>query len=189
MGRKSTLQDADLLQRICDAFRAAGYEGATLATLSLATGLQKASLYHRFPGGKEQMAAEVLNMTGEWLGKEVLQPLQGRGTPRARLEGMVARLDQFYEGGRKACLLNLMSQGQPCEGPFDATIHSLMTAWVDALSRLLHEAGIDMPLARSRAEQALISLQGSLIVSRGMGTQRPFQDFLANLPDTLLGPS
>jgi len=50
------ITDAQLTDALTDVFRTYGYEGATLSRISEATGLQRASLYHRFPGGKEAMA-------------------------------------------------------------------------------------------------------------------------------------
>ena len=45
---------------VAEVFRAHGYEGATLSVITEATGLGKGSLYHFFPGGKEELAAAVL---------------------------------------------------------------------------------------------------------------------------------
>ncbi|MEP7000146.1 MAG: helix-turn-helix domain-containing protein, partial [bacterium] len=39
----------EVLDRLLDTFRDRGYEGASLAELSAATGLMKSSLYHYFP--------------------------------------------------------------------------------------------------------------------------------------------
>ena len=49
----------DVLPALTEVFRTHGYEGASLALISRHTGLGKGSLYHFFPGGKEEMAAEV----------------------------------------------------------------------------------------------------------------------------------
>src|SRR5687767_6837809 len=57
---KPVVDRADLLPLLAEVFRSHGYEGATLALISQATGLGKGSLYHFFPGGKAQMAADVL---------------------------------------------------------------------------------------------------------------------------------
>src|ERR1700720_3544465 len=60
MRARSIAERADVLPQLAEVFRAHGYEGATLALISDATGLGKGSLYNFFPGGKEQMAMEVL---------------------------------------------------------------------------------------------------------------------------------
>ena len=50
--------DEDVLAGLTEVFQSKGYEAASLQDLARATGLKKASLYHRFPGGKKQMAEE-----------------------------------------------------------------------------------------------------------------------------------
>ena len=57
----------EVLNRLTKTFRTYGYDGASLAKLSEATGLGPSSLYHYFPGGKEEMAQAVLNHANVWL--------------------------------------------------------------------------------------------------------------------------
>ncbi|TGQ06111.1 helix-turn-helix domain-containing protein, partial [Mesorhizobium sp. M00.F.Ca.ET.217.01.1.1] len=54
--RRIAPERADLPSIIGEVFREHGYEGASLALIGAATGLGKGSLYHFFPGGKEEMA-------------------------------------------------------------------------------------------------------------------------------------
>jgi AcrR family transcriptional regulator len=187
MGRRPLIEDDDLLARLGGVFRDVGYEGATLAMLAAATGLQKASLYHRFPGGKEQMAREVLVDAGAWLERNILAPLREQGDPALRIAAMVQRLDEFYSGGRQACLLNMLSSGRIADGPFTGLIRDVFEAWVGALTAVLIDAGIDRKAARRRADRAIMMLHGSLVFARGVGTTRPFRNFLKSLPEELLG--
>ena len=71
--------DAELIDKISRVFRQHGYEGATMSRLSAATGLERASLYHRFPGGKDEMVAAAAAAGGAWFGEHVLQPLSQPG--------------------------------------------------------------------------------------------------------------
>ena len=50
--RPSKISDEKVFQGLSDVFRRKGYDGASYSDLMKATGLVKASLYHRFPGGK-----------------------------------------------------------------------------------------------------------------------------------------
>lgn len=187
MGRKASIAEDELMARLSAVFRDVGYEGATLTILSEATGLKKASLYHRFPQGKEQMAREVLAHARAWLEAQILVPLASDAAPKERIAKMIEKLDEFYSGGRQACLLNMLSSARIHDGPFTQSIRQIFEAWVGALSAVLIDAGLDDEPARARAERAVILLQGSLVVSRGMGTTRPFRAFLQSLPDELFG--
>ena len=51
---------ADTLPALAVVFRECGYDGASLALIGQHTRLGKGSLYHFFPGGKEEMADAVL---------------------------------------------------------------------------------------------------------------------------------
>src|SRR5690242_957274 len=109
MARPQSVDEEELLSRLASVFRDLGYEGASLSDLSEAAGLQKASLYHRFPGGKQQMAEEVLSSALSWFSEHVLAPLKAEGSAETRVAMVARQLDAFYAGGRKACLLNMLS--------------------------------------------------------------------------------
>ena len=57
---------SEAVQKLVMVFRQHGYEGATLSKISEATGLGRASLYHHFPGGKQEMARAVLESVAAW---------------------------------------------------------------------------------------------------------------------------
>lgn len=186
VARPAKIEDTVLLKRLSDVFRDVGYEGASLAMLAEASGLKKASLYHRFPGGKEQMAGEVMACAQSWLGDHILAPLKSSDPPGARIHVMIRNVNEFYSGGRQACLLNMMSSPRNDRGPFAALIKGAFKAWIKTLSEALVEAGIDQDTARCRAERAVALLQGSLVVARGMDSTRPFRNCLASMERELL---
>lgn len=186
MARPVIVEDSALLGKLSDVFRDVGYDGASLAMLAEATGLKKASLYHRFPGGKEDMARGVMACAEEWLDEHVLVPLQSGDHPAERIRTVIRHLDRFYAGGRQACLLNMLSSPREDRGPLAHRIKNAFKAWIAAFAGVLIEAGFDDVTAHDRAERAVALLQGSLVVSRGMGTTRPFRNGLANLERELL---
>lgn len=187
VGRKLLINDADLIGRLSQAFREHGFEGASLAILSRETGLKKASLYHRFPGGKEQMAQEVLESTRTWLEENVLAALRSDAAPKARIALMIRKLDGLYAGGRQACILNLLSATGVRDGPFAGLVRDIFTAWINGIAGALVEAGLEPAVARRRAERAVTAIQGALVLSHGLGDTGCFRDALRELPDELLG--
>ena len=187
MTRPPRIDDDTLLMRLSRVFRQEGYDAASLGRLATATGLQKASLYHRFPGGKAQMAREVLSAAHRWLDAHVLTPLRGDGPPAARIQAMIAELDRFYEGGTQACLLNILSSPPMGQVPFDDLVRTALEDWAAALATALRDHGLASAEAESRAWRALAQVQGSLVLARGLGTPTPFQDCLARLEGDLLG--
>jgi TetR/AcrR family transcriptional repressor of lmrAB and yxaGH operons len=182
------VSDTDLLDRLGLLFRTRGYDGSSLGDIAAATGLQKSSLYHRFPGGKQQMASEVAGTVGTHFAEEVLAPLSGPGTPHERLTQVAERLDEFYEGGRRSCLLDTLSISDP---GIEATTGLGIAAegWIVALAGVASAEGVGRAEARRRAEDAVAAIEGALVLARVTGNVAPFARSLERLPSLLLGPS
>lgn len=166
-------------------FRQFGYEGSTLSRLSRATGLGRASLYHHFPGGKEEMAAAVLERANQILDQTVLDPLRQDLDPYQRLQHMCRSLSEFYHQGQDACLLAILSLGE-ADDRFHEQVRAAMVVWIEALAQALQAAGLSPSVAQERAEDALMQIQGALVVVRGLGDCRPFRRLMARLPQELL---
>ena len=176
----------DVIGRLTEVFRAVGYEGATLSKLSEATGLQRASLYHRFPGGKKEMAEAVLSRAGDFFQKNILGPLKGPGTPKERLVKMGKQLNAFYLRGNASCLLDTLSFGDGRD-IFESHIKVSFSCWIESIARLVAEATeCSKTTARQRAEDAVIRIQGALVLGRGTGNTKAFQRILRTLPESLL---
>jgi len=175
----------DAVARLIEVFRQYGYEGATLARLSSATGLGKASLYHHFPGGKEEMAAAVLDYLWHKLETGMLAPLRSEGDPSERLQTMARSVDAYYNHGQQACLLAMLALGE-AKGLFQAQIQQALNGWIDSLAGVAVEAGVEAAIARQRAEDAILQIQGALILAKGLGSTAPFQRVLSTLPANLL---
>ena len=185
MARTKSIDDDLLLDRLTEVFRTYGYEGANLGRISDATGLKRASLYHRFPDGKAAMAEAVLDRAAIRVVEEVVAPLRGPGTARERLVAMGVEIHEFYLGGRMSCLLDSMSFGG-VEAGLKGKIESAIGTWVEHIAVLVREAGIDGEEARWRAIDAIIRVQGSLVFARATGDTEPFRRTLATLPDSIL---
>ncbi len=176
--------DDDVLDRLTGVFRDHGYDGASLSRISEATGLQRSSLYHRFPGGKDEMAAAVLRRTREWLEARVLAPLGRTGAPHVRVRAMAERIADFYENGRRSCLLETLSFGGSNDR-IRSAVRQAAEAWIDAMAAVAREAGLAPATARDRAEDALIDIEGALVVSRVAGDTAAFRRVLSRLPGRL----
>lgn len=168
-------------------FRQYGYDGATLSKISQETGLGKASLYHHFPGGKDEMVQVVLEFLESWLDANILQTLGGSGSVHDRLQQMCDRLNELYEGGQQPCLFAILLLGS-ARDVFHAKVKTLFRAWIDAVAKVLIEAGMDRELAKQRGEDAAIAIHGSLILSQALDDPAPFQRVIQRLPNHLCQP-
>lgn len=179
-----TISDRDFIGIALELFRTYGFEGVSLKRLADATGLEKASLYHRYPGGKDEIvmavAAEVVN----WFQSNVFQPLKGQGLPKRRVTQVCESLRSFYGNGAKSCITDVLSiPGGTQE--LKSALKGAMEAWIDAFTGICRESGFPPAAARNRAEEAILRFEGALVVSRVLGDTASFERVLKLLPDLL----
>lgn len=174
-----------VLRSLIEVFREFGFEGASLTRFTERSGLIKASLYHRFPEGKEQMALAALTEVDRIFASHVLAPIDSALPVSERLAIVVERLDEFYEGGVRSCLLETLS-GAGTPGSVKKHVQRTLEFWASKFTQLSKAAGVPAREARVRAEGAIAAIEGALIVSRAQGNNRGFRRSLESLPHRLL---
>jgi TetR/AcrR family transcriptional repressor of lmrAB and yxaGH operons len=158
---------------LMELFRRDGFEGVSMADVARATGIGKSSLYHHFPGGKEEMAAAVMEAVDGWVDENLVAPLRRPGPRGARVEAMLDALAALYDGGAKPCLIASMLVGAEA-GPALPAIRAAVAAWLDALQSALEETGARPEQARAAARDAVARIQGALVLCRALGEREPF---------------
>jgi len=176
-----------VVETLTEVFRELGYEGASLSRLSEATGLKRASLYHRFPGGKQAMALAVLEHVAEAFQDDVLRPLSEQGDPAARVTRMGERLRSFYADGRLSCLLDTLSVGD-ADPAVAEYLGALARGWIAAMQAVALEAGVPKQDALRRAADAFAAVEGALVLARATGDRSGFERAIASLPERLTAP-
>jgi AcrR family transcriptional regulator len=151
---------------LAEVFRELGYEGATLSRITARTGIGKGSLYHFFPGGKEEMAAAVLAEVDRWFEEFIYEPLR-RDEPSAAIDAMWRGVDDYFRSGARICLVGAFALDGTRER-FSAGIDSYFRRWVDALAGALVRGGHAKTRAGDHAEAAVLGIQGALVLSRAV---------------------
>jgi AcrR family transcriptional regulator len=181
------MSKSDMLDRLMDLFRKKGFDGASVSDISESTGLGKSSLYHHFPDGKEEMALQVLARLEEELERTLFEPMRSSGTPKQKLDRMLDGLDAFYEGGKKACLLERLTASVDVNR-FRKPLRRAFSAWIDAVEELGVEAGLPRAVARLRAEDLVVRIEGALVVTAGAGSTGVFARVIRDLRESVLAP-
>ena len=170
---------AVLLSQLGEVFRAHGYEGASLALITQATGFGKGSLYNLFPGGKAQMAAEVLGSIDDWFEREVFAPLRNDRSGEG-IDRMYEAVDRYFECGGRVCLVGVFALGS-ARDTFGKKLRSYFVAWEEALVAALRHQGLTSTQARDRAEEILLGIQGALVLARAKADRGVFGRALKRL--------
>lgn len=171
--RAGPLSREAIVVLLMDLFRRNGFEGVSMADVAKATGIGKSSLYHHFPGGKDEMAAAVMAAVKTWVDDNLVAPLTAPGSRAARIDAMLANVASLYDGGDKPCIIASMMVGAEA-GPVLPAIRAAVSAWLNALQGALEQTGAPSDAARDAARDAVARIQGSLLLCRALGERAPF---------------
>ncbi|MEO6920407.1 MAG: TetR/AcrR family transcriptional regulator, partial [Collimonas sp.] len=132
----------DVVPLLAEVFRIYGFEGASLARITEGTKLGKGSIYHFFPGGKEEMAAAVLSEIDAWFRSHVFVPLRESADAESAIDAMFREVGRYFLSGRKVCLVGVFALGNERDR-FAETVKGYFVEWVAALEAALLRDGKD----------------------------------------------
>jgi AcrR family transcriptional regulator len=167
-------------ERIVDAsaelFRRQGYTGTGVKQIVAAASAPFGSLYHFFPGGKEQLGEEVIRWSGEMY-------LQLFVTIAREAGDVVSAVRDFFAGAAEtlretdyadACpIATIALEVASTNEPMRQATADVFESWVSALTEFFAGAGIDPTRARELAFSMLSLLEGAFVFSRAMRSTEP----------------
>ena len=180
--RPKKVEEQELLLKLMSVLRKKGYDGSSLSVLAEASGLQKASLYHRFPGGKKAITDAVLDFADVWVKSNIYDVLANSTVdPKKRLKQIIKTIGKdLYDNGHEMCLLRALSM-DASHGLFGYKIKNSMKMWIEAFTLLGIDFKLSKEIATSKAFQVLVNIQGGLVVSESLGSIDPFQATLKSI--------
>jgi AcrR family transcriptional regulator len=171
-----------ILDTTAELFRRYGYTGTGLKQIVADANAPFGSIYHFFPGGKEQLGEEVIRRAGQMyfeLFEAIVDPAPDPVTGiRDFFAGAAAVLRETDYAD--ACpiatvALEVASRNEPLR---KATA-DVFNGWITGASARLTEAGIDRATARELAIFIIAALEGAFVLSRAMRSTEPVEQAAA----------
>ncbi|WP_062115616.1 TetR/AcrR family transcriptional regulator [Aureimonas sp. AU40] len=178
---------ADSLAPLAEVFRRYGYEGASLALIGKATGLGKGSLYHFFPGGKDEMLSAVLAEIEVWFERHIFAPLESEAAAGQASEAMFDAVSDYFRSGRRVCLMGTLALGEGRDR-FALAIARYFARWIEALANALRREGSGEEEALLLAEETVAGIQGAIVLARALDQPAVFERALAQWRERLRRP-
>ena len=140
--RPQKITEELLTERMLEILRSRGYDGSSLQELAVAGDLKKASLYHRYPGGKQNLVQSVLDHYTSLLQERVFKVLKSKKKkPKKRLSIAMQNIMELYQDGSANCLHRALSM-ESGKDLFGDQIRQNCLDWMDAFASLGKDLGI-----------------------------------------------
>jgi AcrR family transcriptional regulator len=158
-----------LLAATNESFRRRGYNGTSVKDVTSAAQAPTGSLYHFFPGGKDDLTAAVITTSGAAY-RELFEAIADEASSPA------ATITDFFDAA--ATVLEETDFIDPCpigtvarevastNEPLRLATAQVLASWIDAATSRLAQAGIAPDDARTLATAIVAALEGSFVLAR-----------------------
>jgi AcrR family transcriptional regulator len=172
----------DTRERILDASRGLfarhGYAGTGIKQILAEADAAFASLYHFFPGGKDQLAAEAIRTSGAMYQHLVESVLDAA-------PDMVTGISDCFAGAAEtlratgyadACpIATVALEVASTNETLRQATADVFASWITALTRRIMSAGVDEAAATELAISAIALLEGAFVLSRALRSTEPMK--------------
>jgi AcrR family transcriptional regulator len=159
-------------------FRRHGYTGTGLKQIVSDAEAPFGSLYHFFPGGKEQLGEEVIRLSGRFylqLWRSIFEPAPD----------VVAAVDDFFAGAAQtlrdtdyadACpIATVALEVASTNEQLRKATADVFESWIDEVTERFVGAGIRRAKARELGVSLLAGLEGAFVLSRALRSTEPLE--------------
>jgi len=162
-------------------FRERGVAATSMRDIVEHGGAPRGSIYHHFPGGKQQLALEATEFAGDFIAS-LLDALT--------TEGPAAAVDKYVGYWRSALTDKDFQDGCPVASAAlsgDETPEARDAAgrafgrWEGALASAIAARGVPADRARSLATLAIAAVEGALVMARAQRSDEPLRAVAAEL--------
>ncbi len=177
---RATVRRMDSRQRLTQTMlkllRTQGLRATGLNQIIAESGAPRGSIYHHFPGGKEQLAVEALHAAGELTGAKIRAAATSAkgstGPLRAFAETYAAEMRE--SDFQQACPIgNAVTDAAAGSPAIRDACSDVFAAWEKTIAQSLEQAGFDKKESRDLAEFVLSSIEGALILCRARRSVEP----------------
>jgi AcrR family transcriptional regulator len=167
-----------IVQRSAELFRRQGFAGTGVKQIVAEASAPFGSLYHFFPGGKEQLGEEVIRWSGGIYG-QLLDAFYKPG------EDPVAATRNFFAAAAQtlretdyadACpIATVALEVSSTNEPMRQACADVFDGWVDGATERLVEAGLTRKRSRELAFSLIGALEGAFVLSRALRSTEPLE--------------
>jgi AcrR family transcriptional regulator len=159
----------------------AGVAEASFRNVVARTGTPRGSIYHHFPGGKDELVAETMR----WIGGRLLKAL--RRTPVSRPDDVVVAFAGLFRrllvesASQAGCAVAAVVAGAPSGTAPSAAAADVFRSWRHELQGLFLAAGADRARSASLAVVTVATVEGALVLARADGDVATFDTAVEEL--------
>ncbi len=165
-----------IVETSAELFRRQGFVGTGVKQIVAQASAPFGSLYHFFPGGKDELGAETIRWSGAIYGQLIDAFFVPGADPAAATRAFFAGAAQTLveTDYADACpIATVALEVSSTNEPMREACAEVFSGWIDSAAAVLRAAGLGRARARSLAIAMLASLEGAFVLARALRSTEP----------------
>ena len=152
-----------------------GLQGTSFSEVLELTDTPRGSIYHHFPGGKDELVAEAIALLGSVVAERIRNTEADR--PEQVAEAFAQGWREFVEATdlKSVCVMSAVTVGAGADSEeLLPAVAAAFASWRDALADAYTRTGLPKARSRRLALTSVAALEGAMIVARAEQSMKPF---------------
>ncbi|HEX5610857.1 MAG TPA: TetR/AcrR family transcriptional regulator [Solirubrobacterales bacterium] len=163
-----------------------GYAGMELRDVAERGKAPRGSIYHHFPGGKAQLAAEAAELDGVRVRQAIERSIAERGLKQTLgAFGEMFRRRASDHPERIGCPVAAAALARPEDPALAAAATAAFQSWEWVVAAALEDEGVEPDSAATFAALVVSTIEGALVRTRAAGDHAPLDAAIAGLGQAL----
>lgn len=160
--------------------------GVTIDAVLAHSGAPRGSVYHHFPGGRDELISEAVERAGRYVARLIAD---SPGSPGQ----IINRFVEFWEQVLRdtdylaGCPVVALTVDVSAGGAEQELVREVFAIWHGTLCAVLGESGVDAARAERLATLLLAATEGAILLCRAQRSANPLYDIRTELGTLLEG--
>lgn len=166
-------------------FRLRGYYGVGLNDIIKESGIPKGSLYHYFPGGKEELAIEAINHSKRIVGNEIKEVFSQFEDPVEAFQAHIAQLSKIIDEGGPFLGLSIgtiAGEKHSTSGSIRLACQSAFLSWQSIYKKKILGVGFNEQQSIDLSIVIHALIEGGILLSLTEKSGKPLQAIAKQIP-------
>jgi len=166
-----------MIRAAAELFGQRGYHATAFSDVIEESGAPRGSIYFHFPGGKHELAREVIAQAGDEIEETVAGAASQAGDPAALIRALAEVMVERFEGSdyRHGCsIATMVLELAPYDEELTLEFDKVFSRWRDAMVDRFEAWGIARGRGVALADLVMSGLEGALVVSRAARSSESF---------------
>lgn len=174
---KKTSARQDMITATRELLESQGVSATGMLDIVAAAEAPRGSIYHHFPGGKDELVVAAIEEAAALAESAIIRAGQKGGTPAeivSRIAGVFRYAPEKADWRTGCPVAATAMEGHRQGTAVRAAVESAFSRWSAAVAKGLINAGMAQAEADRLAMSVISSLEGALILARGLHSSAPY---------------